>query len=179
MSLIKLFLLFAKIGAILLGGGYVIFPIMTNEFCEKRSIVSREDLLDYFALSQSLPGIIAANMSMFVGYKLRGKIGALVAIIGITFVPFWIIVLLASVISFFVNNHYVKNALFGIDIAVIALIILTIRETWQNTNKNSFYYIIFVLSLISLILLKLSPIQTILIFSICGVLVKKIAGGRI
>ena len=179
MSLIKLFLLFVKIGAILLGGGYVILPIMTNEFCEKRNIVSREDLLDYFALSQSLPGIIAANMSMFVGYKLHGKIGAITAITGITFVPFWTIVLLASVISFFVNNQYVKNALLGIDIAVIALIILTVRETWQNTNKNCFYYTMFALSLISLVLLIFSPIQTILIFLIIGILVKKFAGGKV
>ena len=75
MSLFKLFLIFVKIGAILLGGGYVILPIMTSEFVDKRNLVSHDDLINYFALAQSLPGIIAANISMFIGYKLKGKWG--------------------------------------------------------------------------------------------------------
>ena len=69
-SLIKLFLIFVKIGAILLGGGYVILPILRNEFIERRSLINDDDLMDYFALSQTLPGIIAANISMFIGYFL-------------------------------------------------------------------------------------------------------------
>ncbi len=85
MSLFKLFLIFVKIGAILLGGGYVILPIMTSEFVEKKNLITHDDMIDYFALSQSLPGIIAANISMFIGYKLRGKWGAITAMIGITF----------------------------------------------------------------------------------------------
>lgn len=93
MSLFKLFLIFVKIGAILLGGGYVILPIMTSEFVDKRNLVSHDDLINYFALAQSLPGIIAANISMFIGYKLKGKWGAVAAMIGVTFVPFWCIVL--------------------------------------------------------------------------------------
>ena len=88
MSLFSLFLVFVKIGAILLGGGYVILPIMTSEFVDKRKLVSHDDIIDYFALAQSLPGIIAANMSMFIGYKLRGKLGTIVAMIGVTFIPF-------------------------------------------------------------------------------------------
>ena len=95
-SLFKLFLIFVKVGAILLGGGYVILPILMNEFVEKRNLVEQDELVDFFALSQSLPGIIAANISMFVGYKLRGKLGALVAMFGVIFVPFLTIVVLAS-----------------------------------------------------------------------------------
>ena len=136
MSLFKLFLIFVKIGAILLGGGYVILPIMTNEFVEKRNLVTHDDMIDYFALSQSLPGIIAANISMFIGYKLRGKWGALAAMIGVTFVPFWCIVLLASVLGTLVNNSYVQGALWGVGVAVIALIMLTVRERWQNPKRN-------------------------------------------
>ncbi len=127
-SLIKLFLIFTKIGAILLGGGYVILPIMTSEFVDKRKLVEHDDVIDYFALAQSLPGIIAANMSMFIGYKLRGKWGAVIAMVGVTFVPFWCIVLLASIISSLVNNSYVLGALWGVGISVIALIMLTVRE---------------------------------------------------
>ena len=84
MSLLRLFLLFVKIGAILLGGGYVILPVMKAEFVEKNKLISEDDLIDYFAISQSLPGIIAANISIFVGYKLRRTIGAIIAVIGVT-----------------------------------------------------------------------------------------------
>ena len=105
-SLWNIFLIFAKIGAIALGGGYVILPIVQNELVEKRKLITKEDLLDYFAFSQSLPGIIAANISMFSGYKLRGKSGAVVAMLGVIFVPFITIVLLASMLATFISNNY-------------------------------------------------------------------------
>jgi len=104
-SLLKLFLIFVKIGAILLGGGYIILPIIQSEFAEKRKLVTQDELVNYFALSQSLPGIIAANMTMFIGYKLRGKSGALIAMFGVIFVPFLCIILLASVLGRFVNTY--------------------------------------------------------------------------
>ena len=173
MSLFKLFLIYLKIGAILLGGGYVILPIITNEFSTKRNLLSEDEILEFFALSQSLPGIIAANISMFIGYKLKGKLGAVVAMFGVTFIPFWTIVALASIIGKFVNNNYVQSALWGVGIAVVALIILTIREMWQKTTKNNYFYLIFCLALIGILVFKLSPIQTIILFLIVGILYKK------
>ena len=178
LPLYKLFLIFTKIGAILLGGGYVILPIMTSEFVDKRKLVSHDEVVDYFALAQSLPGIIAANMSMFIGYKLRGKFGALIAMLGVTFVPFWCIVLLASAIDSLTENNIVQGALWGVGGAVIALIVLTVREMWQKSHRDLFFYIIFVLTLITLLVVKLSPIQTILIFSVIGIVYKRIAEGK-
>ncbi len=163
-----------KIGAILLGGGYVILPILQSEFTEKKKILDKDELINYFALSQSLPGIVAANISMFIGYKLRGKIGALCAVLGIIFVPFWTIVLLASILSAFMESHIMQGALWGIGIAVIALILLTVRELWQNSHKDIFFYLIFGSSLVILVLFKLSPINVILIFSCIGILYKTI-----
>ena len=138
-----------------------------------QKLVTSEDIIDYFALSQSLPGIIAANISMFIGYKLRGKWGALAAMIGVTFIPFWCIVLLASVLGSIINNSCVQGALWGVGVAVIALIMLTVREMWQKSDRNIFFYTIFTTSLVTLIVFKLSPIQVILIFSILGVLYKR------
>ena len=171
-SIIKLFLIFTKIGAILLGGGYVILPILINEFVEKRNLIEHDELINYFAISQSLPGIIAANISMFIGYKLCGKKGALVAMLGIILVPFWCIVLLASVLEFLTANPFIQNMLWGVGIAVIALIMLTIREIWQKTEKNAFFYIIFTLALIALEVFNFSPIKVILIFCFVVVLYK-------
>ena len=171
-SLFKLFLIVVKIGAILLGGGYVILPIMKSEFTEKRKLVTEDELINYFTLSQSLPGIIAANMTMFIGYRLKGIAGAIAAMIGVIFVPFWCIVLLASILDKLVNNSYVQGAMWGIGIAVIALILLTAREVWQKSNRTIFFYVIFLLSLTSLLIFKTSPIQTILFYSCRGVLYK-------
>ena len=162
LSLLNLYFIFFKIGAILLGGGYVILPILTSELTEKRSLISEEDLLDYFTISQSLPGIIAANISIFAGYKLKGKWGAFIAILGIITVPFFTIVLLASLINILATNQYLSGFLRGVGIAVIALIILTVREIWQKSNKDSFFYLIFVLAVLLLLLFNFSPIQTIL-----------------
>ncbi len=173
MSLFKLFLIFVKIGAILLGGGYVILPIMTSEFVDKRNLVSHDDIVNYFALSQSLPGIVAANISMFVGYKLKGKWGALTAMFGVTFIPFWSIVMLASILGSFINNNYVLGALWGVGVAIVALIMLTVREMWQKSNRNAFFYVIFVSALLTLLIFHISPIQTILLFSVLGVAYKK------
>ena len=174
MSLFKLFLIYVKIGAILLGGGYVILPIMTSQFVDKRNLVSHDDLIDYFALAQSLPGIIAANMSMFIGYKLKGKWGALVAMIGVTFIPFWSIVLLASILGALTQNSYVLGALWGVGISVIALIMLTVREMWSKSTRNAFFYTIFVLTLLALLILKITPIQSIVIFTLIGVIYKRL-----
>ena len=171
-SLLNLFFIFIKIGAILLGGGYVILPILENEFVEKRKLIEHDDLINFFALSQSLPGIIAANISMFIGYKLCGKRGALVAMLGIIFVPFITIVLLASIINSISSNTLVQSALWGISIAVIALILLTIREMWQKSKKDYYFYTIFIFAFLALLFLDFSPIKTILIFSVLGILYK-------
>ena len=173
-SLLKLYLIFLKIGAILLGGGYVILPILISELSEKRKLIEQNEIVDYFAISQSLPGIIAANISMFVGYKLHGKFGAVVAMFGIISAPFLSIILLASILSLLTENSIVQGAFWGIGIAVIALIVLTTREIWQKSNKDLFFYIIFASSLTALLVFNLSPIQTILIISIIGVIYKKL-----
>ena len=179
MSYLNLFLVFVKIGAILLGGGYVILPILMNEFVEKRDLVTQDELIDYFALSQSLPGIIAANISMFIGYKLKGKFGAVVAMLGIIFVPFICIVSLASVLGLLSENSYIQSAFWGVGVAVVALIMLTIREILQKSTKDYFFYFIFSISLISLLILEFSPIKTILIYTFGGVLYKYLTEKRV
>ena len=177
-SLLKLYLIFVKIGAILLGGGYVILPILQSELCEKRKLINEAELIDFYALSQSMPGIIAANISMFTGYKLRGKFGAIVAMLGIITVPFFIIVLLASVLNFLAGNIYVSGAFRGVGIAVIALILLTTKEVWQKSQRSMFFYLIFTVSLLLLLLFKLSPVIVIIVMTLFGVILKRISNRR-
>lgn len=173
LSLFKLYLIFVKVGAILLGGGYVILPILQSELCEKRKLIDEAELIDFYALSQSMPGIVAANISMFTGYKLRGKFGAITAMLGIITVPFFIIVLLASVLNFFAENIYVSGAFRGVGVAVVALILLTAREVWQKSQTNRFFYLIFTVSLLLLLLFKLSPVIVIIVMTLFGVILKR------
>ena len=175
-SLLKLYMIFVKIGAILLGGGYVILPVAENEFVRKRNLISKEDLVDYFALSQSLPGIISANISIFIGYKIRGISGAIAAMFGIITIPFMCILLLASVLGSLAENTYIAGMFRGVGIAVIALIMLAVREIWQNSKRGKFFYIIFLSSLVALLIFHLPPVETIIIFTVFGVLLK--LGGK-
>ena len=171
-SLLNLYLIFVKIGAILLGGGYVILPIVTNEFSENRNLVTSEEILDYFAISQSLPGIIAANISMFIGYKLCGKLVAITAMFGVITSPFLCIIFLASLLGKLTGNPVIEAIFWGVGVAVIALIMLTVREMWQKTKKDLFFYLIFFTALVTLLIFDFSPIKTILIFTPIGVLYK-------
>lgn len=173
-SILKLYLTFVKIGAILLGGGYVILPILTEEISKKQKLVSEEDIITYFAISQSLPGIVAANISMLVGYKIKGIIGATTAMLGIITAPVIIITCISSIISLSENNLMIKHAFWGIGFGVILLISLTVKEMWEKSVRNLFFYIIFIISLILLIILKISPIATILIITPFGVICKYI-----
>jgi len=174
LSLLKLYMIFLKIGAILLGGGYVILPVLTSELCDRRNLIDKSELADYFALSQSLPGIVAANISMFTGYKLCGKFGAVAAMLGVITVPFFSIIFLASVFNTLAGNTYVNSIFWGVGIAVSALILLTVREIWEQSVTGTFFYVIFVLTLLLILYFKFSPVTTIIISAVVGVLIKAI-----
>ena len=176
LSLINLYFIFVRIGAILIGGGYVILPIVKNEFVDRRELIEKDDLVNFFTISQSLPGIIAANISMFIGYKLRGKLGAITAMLGIITAPFICILVIASILGRLADNPYITGVMNGVGIAVIALIMLTVREIWQNSKRDKFFYIIFLLSLTSLLIFHIPPIETIILFTILGILIK--LGGK-
>jgi len=177
-SLIKLYLIFLKIGSILLGGGYVILPILTSELCEKRNLINETELVDYFALSQSLPGIVAANVSMFAGYKLSGKLGAVIAMLGIITVPFFTILFLSLILNNFLENQYINGIFWGIGLAVTVLIILSLREIWQKSCTDAYFYFIFILTALLLLYFKHSPVSAIIISSLTGVLIKVLFAER-
>ncbi len=179
MSLFRLFLLFVKIGAILLGGGYVILPVMKAEFVEKNKLISEDDLVDYFAISQSLPGIIAANISIFVGYKLRRTIGAIVAVIGVTFAPFWSIVLLASLIGRYLHTTVMQGIFWGVGIGVMVLMISATREMWAKAFEDKFAYLIFAAGLGVMLFTKISPVWVVISSAVIGVIYKRLTSGRI
>lgn len=146
----QIFKTFFKIGTLLLGGGYVILPLLQAEIVDKKGWISDNDLCEYYALGQSIPGIIAANISIFVGYRLKGIKGALAAISGIILPAFVTIIVLARIMAEIINMKFAQNIFWGVGVGVLVLILLAIKEIWKKSVIDKFscgiFFLIFLLS---------------------------------
>lgn len=146
-DLFELYITFAKIGSITFGGGYAMLPILQREIVENKKWESDEDLLDYFAVGQCTPGIIALNVSTFIGNKRKGTIGGIVASLGFITIP----IALLLVISIFLNNFadyaIVKNAFAGVRVCVCVLILNAVERLWKKSMINHKALLIFVVVL--------------------------------
>jgi len=113
-KLLKLFWIFFKIGAFTFGGGYAMIPLIEREMVEKQKWLSDDEIIDMFAVAESIPGAIAINTSTFIGYKVAGYWGAIVAMFGVALPSFLIITIIAAVFSQFQDLPLVKAAFEGI-----------------------------------------------------------------
>lgn len=161
----NVFKIFFKIGAILLGGGYVIIPIMQNELIEKRKWITEQELCDYYCVSQCLPGIIAVNISILVGYKLLKTKGVVASILGMILSPFIAILIVANLLNQTLHLSFIDGIFWGVNLSVIILIYLALKEMWEKSMTDKFCLFWFVLILI-LSVLKISSAFLIL-SSIC------------
>jgi chromate transporter len=117
-----LFSTFFKIGAFTLGGGYAMIPIIEAEVVDKNKWIGKEDFLDLIAIAQSCPGVFAANIATFIGYRLKGTKGALCTTLGAVLPSFIIILIIAMVLRQFMSIHWIAAMFNGIRPAVVALI---------------------------------------------------------
>ena len=136
MELIQLFFIFFKLGIVNFGGGYALFPLLEREFVTKRKWVTNQELADYYAVGQCTPGAFAVNISTFLGIRRKGIIGGIVATLGFVFPAFIIIFVIASLLTNFSSNEYVRNALAGIRICVFFLIIYAIMKLSKSAIKD-------------------------------------------
>ena len=157
-SLWTLFITFAKVGVMTFGGGYAMLPILEREVVTNHGWSTSEEMLDYYAIGQCTPGIIAVNVATFTGYKERGFIGAVAAILGILFPSVLIITSLASVLQLFQDNIYVQKAFGGIRIAVCALIASTVIKLAKKTIKSIIAAMITISALCLELFLGVSPV---------------------
>lgn len=157
---LELYFAFVKIGAFTFGGGLAMMPIMQRELIEKRGWVSEEELVDYFAIGQSTPGIIAVNVATFIGYKKLGCLGGIIGTIGVV-TPSWVIImLLAGAISSVDKYPLAQRALRGINVAVAALLTSVIVKFTKKTIKN-FWNALFMLA--AFILIYFFKVQSVFI----------------
>ena len=163
----KIFAVFAKIGAFTIGGGYAMIPLIRDEM-SRRGWISEEDLPDIVALSQSAPGVMAVNISIFAGHKLRGIKGSIVATLGSILPSFLIILAIAMFFTAFKDNQWVARAFQGIRPAVIALILVPMVDMAHKSCKKWWAWAIAVASLALVAFLSVSPIYIILCVAVLG-----------
>lgn len=167
-SFFSIFKTFFKVGALLLGGGYVILPLLTSELVDKKGWITSDELCEYYAISTSLPGIIAANTAIFTGKKLLGTKGAIAAIVGVTMPAFVVIILLASVLSELVHFNHVTYIFWGVGIGVIALLCFAVKEMWTKCVNDRFTSIIYILCLLLALSGKISSAIIVILAVIIG-----------
>lgn len=162
------FLTFFKIGLFTFGGGYAMIPLIEAEIVNRKNWISKEDFLDLLAVAQSCPGVFAINISMFIGYRLRGVKGGLLCALGTALPSFIIILLIAMFFHQFKDNPYVAAMFRGIRPAVVALIAIPTFNMAKKAKLNRYTFWIPVVSALLIWLLGVSPILIILAAGICG-----------
>ena len=148
-QLLELFLTFARVGVLTFGGGYAMLPILTREVVDTKHWVTENDVMDYYAVGQCTPGVIAVNTATFVGYKVKGVAGGICATLGVVFPSLCIITAIAAFIRNFAHYPAVKNAFAGIRVCVCVLILQAILRLWKKSVVDAlslvFYLVIFLL----------------------------------
>ena len=160
-SLWRIFLTFSKIGAFTIGGGYAMLPVIRQEII-KKGWLDDEDFSDIITLAQTAPGLLAVNISIFTGYKLRGNIGSLIATLGSILPSFLIILAIACTFSNFQNNPIVIKIFKGIRPIVVALISVPMLQLARKNNKTWWTWIVSALTLALVAFMKISPIYILL-----------------
>lgn len=168
----ELFIVFARIGGFTFGGGYAMLPIIQREVVEKKQWATDEEVLDYYAIGQSTPGIIAVNTATFIGYKRKGIIGGIIATLGMVFPSIVIITTIATFFEHFQEYPIVNYAFGGIRVAVVALILDAVIKMWDKSVKDWIGIFLFVLSFFTIAFLKVSPIVIIVLSALVGIIIK-------
>ena len=158
MIYLELFWTFFKIGLFTFGGGYAMLPMLQREVVEKYGWATEEELTDYFAIGQCTPGVIAVNVATFIGQKLYGVPGGIIATLGVISPSVVLITLIAALISNFFENEYVAHALGGIRAVVCALIAQAVIKMTKAGVKDWVGAVIFVVTLAVLLVFSISPI---------------------
>ena len=171
-----LFLTFARIGGLTFGGGYAMLPMLQREVVEKRGWATEEELMNYYAIGQCTPGIIAVNTATFVGQKTAGILGGIIATLGVAFPSLVIICIITAFIQNFAELAVVQNAFAGIRVCVCVLIFNAVLKLWKKSVVDKAIAIICILILLGSILTDLSPILFVIVAGVLGVILKNKGG---
>lgn len=169
--LLRLFLVFLKIGAFTFGGGFAMIPIIQREIVEKRGWMTEEEYIDCITVGQTLPGMMAGNTSIFVGNKIAGFPGSLVALAGVVLPSFIIIILVAALLMQFKDNVWVGYAFEGASAGVFILILMAVDTLRKKSLKNALGWVIAITSFVLVAFFDANVILVLLSCAAIGVLV--------
>ena len=171
-----LFMTFTRIGLFTFGGGYAMLPMLQKEVVERHGWATENEIMDYFAVGQCTPGVIAVNTATFIGYKQKGILGGIVATLGVIFPSIVIITVIASILSNFSDYPIVQSAFAGIRIVVAALVLNVVIKMYKTAVKDKVGILIFILTLGLGLVLSLSPVIYIIAAATFGILYQKRGG---
>ena len=167
----ELFVSFFKIGLFTFGGGYAMLPMLQREIVDHHKWVTEEDVLDYYAIGQCTPGVIAVNTATFVGTKLRGWIGGLVATAAVVTPSVIIISVISGILKNFSSYEVVQHAFAGIRVAVAVLVIVSVAKLFKKGVKGKLGYFVFAASMLMVVLFDISPVWVVLAALLLGIFV--------
>ena len=171
-ELISIFISFFKMGSVTFGGGYAMLPILKKECVEKNKWITEEQVMDYYAVSQGLPGIIAVNVSVFIGYRRRKFAGGIAAALGCVSPCIIIISIIAAFLSNIQDNLIIKHAMSGVSICVVALILDAVLGLWKKGVRDIWGVFICLLVFFLTEFTPLSPIIIIISSGLAGIILK-------
>ena len=193
---LDLFLTFARIGVCTFGGGYAMLPVLQREVVEKRGWATEDELLDYYAVGQCTPGVIAVNTATFVGFRRKGNLGGIIATVGVVFPSILIIGLIAAFLRQFAEIPWVAHAFAGVRACVCALILSSVLKLVKNAVVDWVSALLFAVVLIlaafsnagvipaawgvwaTVLNLLLSPVTLVLLAGAIGLAVRKMRGWK-
>ncbi|MDD7305465.1 MAG: chromate transporter [Peptoniphilaceae bacterium] len=167
---LDLFITFFKVGLFTFGGGYAMLPLLEREIVDNKKWASREEILDYYAIGQATPGIIAVNTSTFCGFSKAGNLGGLVASLGFISPSIIIITIIAKFLKEFAHLLFIQYAFAGIRVAVCALVLNTVINLVKKNANSKVKFAVFLLTFIAIAFLSISPVLVVIIVGVFGIL---------
>ena len=168
-ELLDIFTASFKVGLMTFGGGYAMLPILQREVVETRKWVTEEEVLDYYAIGQCLPGIIMVNTMIFIGQKRRGTLGGIAAALGTVCPALIIITIIAAVLSGFAEAPVVKSAFAGIRVCVCVLIFNAVMKLWKSSVIDWKCLVIFILVAFGSLFTDITPVLFVVASAVVGI----------
>lgn len=171
-ELLEMFVIFARIGGFTFGGGYAMLPMLEKEVVNNKHWATEEELMDYYAIGQCTPGIIAINTATFIGYKVKGIPGAIFATLGVIAPSLVIITVIAAFISNFIELEFVKSAFAGIRACVCILILNAVVKLAKKALVDKATVVLFLIILALSLFTDISPAILVVIAGAAGIILK-------
>ena len=172
----KYFITFCRIGGLTFGGGYAMLPMLQKEVVEKNHWATEDELMDYFAIGQCTPGIIAVNTATFIGYKNKGILGAVFATLGVVFPSILIVMTIAACLQNFADIVVVQQAFSAIRVVVGVLIINAVFKMWKKTVVDMVCGMLAVGGFLFSVIFHVSPVILVFGAGVFGVLYPVLKG---